>query len=58
LVTFTLEESDGMTMVTVVESGLSELPDELYDRTLDENSSGWTAELADLRELLERSAVA
>lgn len=52
-VTFTLEEFEGMTTVTVVESGLSRLPDELYDRTLEENSSGWTAELADLQQHLE-----
>ncbi len=52
-VTFTLEEADGETTVTVVESGLSELPDELYSRCLEENSSGWTAEMADLERHLE-----
>mgnify|MGYP001818516628 CR=1 FL=1 len=56
-VTFTLEESAGMTTVTVRETGLSLLPDELYDRTLEENSSGWKAELADLVALLANAAV-
>ncbi len=54
-VTFTLEEADGMTTVKVVESGFSELPDELYVRTVNENSSGWTAEMADLQRHLERA---
>jgi uncharacterized protein YndB with AHSA1/START domain len=48
LVTFTLDEAAGRTTVTVVESGLSSLPDELYASTMKENSSGWDAELADL----------
>lgn len=52
-VTFTLEEADGMTTVKVVESGFSELPDELYVRTMRDNSSGWTAEMADLERHLE-----
>lgn len=57
-VTFTLDEADGMTTVTVVESGLSELPDELYAKTIEENSSGWTAELADLEAYLVRGVAA
>ena len=52
-VTFTLEEANGMTTVKVVESGFSELPDELYVRTMRANSSGWTAEMADLERHLE-----
>ena len=52
-VTFTLEEAEGMTTVKIVESGLSELPDELYTRTMEENSSGWVAEMADLQSHLE-----
>ena len=52
-VTFTLEETAGQTTVTVVESGLAALPPELYDQTLEENSSGWTAEMADLQQFLE-----
>lgn len=52
LVTFTLEEADGATAVTVVESGISLLPDELHGRCLEENSSGWTAEMGDLQDYL------
>jgi uncharacterized protein YndB with AHSA1/START domain len=48
LVTITLSEAGGATDVTVEESGLAALPRDVYDRTLEENSSGWTAELADL----------
>lgn len=48
LVTFTLRDVDGGTDVIVEESGLAALPGDVYDRTLEENSSGWTAELADL----------
>ena len=56
-VTFVLEEAAGITTVTVRETGLSLLPDELYDRTLEENSSGWTAEMGDLVALLSNAAV-
>lgn len=52
-VTFTLEEDEGMTTVKVVESGLSELPEELYATSMKENSTGWTAEMADLQRHLE-----
>jgi uncharacterized protein YndB with AHSA1/START domain len=48
LVTFTLTQVDGGTEVTVEETGLATLPGDVYDRTLEENSSGWTAEFADL----------
>lgn len=56
-VTFTLAEADGVTTVTVRETGLSLLPDELYGRTLEENSSGWAAEMGDLAALLANAAV-
>ncbi|NNF63818.1 MAG: ATPase [Acidimicrobiia bacterium] len=56
-VTFTLDEQEGMTTITVVESGLSELPDELYAKTVKENTSGWEAELADLGHHLSTSAM-
>jgi len=52
LVTFTLTEVPGGTNVQVVESGLASLPDEVYDRTLQENTSGWKAEFADLEAYL------
>lgn len=56
-VTFSLEESAGITTVTVRETGLSKLPDQLYDRTLEENSSGWRAEFADLAAFLVNTPV-
>lgn len=52
LVTFSLTEVPGGTRLRVVESGLASLPDSLYDRTLQENTSGWKAELDDLRQHL------
>jgi uncharacterized protein YndB with AHSA1/START domain len=55
-VTFTLEEAEGITTVRVVETGFSELPDELYGRAFKENSSGWSAEMADLQRHLEAVA--
>jgi uncharacterized protein YndB with AHSA1/START domain len=48
LVTFTLTQVNGGTDLRVEETGLSALPGDVYDRRLEENSSGWTAELADL----------
>jgi uncharacterized protein YndB with AHSA1/START domain len=55
-VTFTLEEGDDVTTVKVVETGFAELPDELYTGCFEENSSGWTAEMADLQRHLEAVA--
>ena len=55
-VTFTLEEAAGQTTITVVESGLAALPEELYDKTIEENTSGWKAELEDLIGYLARLA--
>lgn len=52
-VCFHLTSREGGTEITVIESGLAALPDELYGRTLEENSSGWESELEDLRRLLE-----
>ncbi len=51
-VTFTLDEDAGRTVVTVVESGLAALPDDLYTQTIEENTSGWEGELADLERYL------
>ncbi len=48
VVEFTLSTVDGGTMVRVVETGFASLPDEIYKRSLDENTSGWKAEVEDL----------
>ncbi len=55
-VTFTLSEVEGTTTVTVAETGLAALPDELHGKTLEENTSGWRSELADLQQYLARVA--
>ena len=52
-VDFTLEEIEEGTRLVLVESGLAELPSALYERTLRENTSGWDAELTDLRQHLD-----
>lgn len=52
LVEFTLSAEGDATRVTLVESGFSDLPDEAYQEQYDDNSSGWDAELNDLRDYL------
>ena len=52
LVQFILEHQGDMTRLTLVESGFSSLPDEIYQQHLEENSNGWDAELADLQAFL------
>lgn len=52
LVEFTLEPLGDGTRLTLVESGFSTLPDESYEERLQENTSGWTAELTDLSRYL------
>ena len=51
LVEFTLEEMDEgeATLLTLVESGFSGLPDEIRDRSRADNERGWDEELQDLR---------
>ena len=56
LVTFTLTADDGTTVVRVEETGFDELPAELRQKTLEENTSGWKAEFSDLEEFLDGSA--
>jgi uncharacterized protein YndB with AHSA1/START domain len=48
LVTFTLEEIDSGTQVTVTETGFATLPQAAREHVLAENTSGWRAELQDL----------
>ncbi len=51
-VEFTLEEAADGTLVRVVETGFAALPDEFYESTLEDNRSGWRAELRDLGDYL------
>lgn len=55
LVTFTLEDVDGGTRLTLVETGFDSLPEGVG--SYDENSSGWTYELNELVEFLQKEAV-
>lgn len=54
LVEFTLEPHGDGTRLTLVESGFAALPDDHYQGRFEENSSGWTAELADLKKHLSK----
>ena len=57
-VVFHLDESDGQTTVTVSETGFSELPDDIYEQRLRDNTEGWAHELDELRHILEEASVA
>jgi uncharacterized protein YndB with AHSA1/START domain len=52
LVEFSLEPAVSGTRVTVVESGLADLPDGVYESVLADNTSGWRAEFRDLEAFL------
>jgi uncharacterized protein YndB with AHSA1/START domain len=52
LVTFTLEQADEGTRLTLVESGFASLPEEIRDRHLAGNTQGWQEELGELAALL------
>ncbi len=58
LVEFTLTEHKSGTLLTVVETGFAQLNGSEDDRTqaAQENTKGWQAELADLKEYAERPA--
>ena len=42
LVEFRIEESDGVSVVTMTESGFSKLPEEMAKASFEQNSGGWT----------------
>ena len=48
LVTFTLEEADGGTRVTVTETGFGELFEHRRQRALQDNTGGWKIQMAAL----------
>lgn len=56
LVTFSLSEVREGTRVRVVETGFASLPEDLYDRSLEENTKGWESEFDDLRRHLLQEA--
>lgn len=47
-VEITLTPEGENTRLTLVESGFAQLPDDLYQESIDANSGGWDAELGDL----------
>lgn len=53
LVEFTLEDTDGGTRVTVVESGFDALPAERRDLALRMNTQGWSAQIENVRRHVE-----
>ena len=56
LVEFTLSTDGSTTIVTVVESGFSALPADIAERCLEDNTSGWNAEMQDLLDSLTAAA--
>jgi uncharacterized protein YndB with AHSA1/START domain len=52
-VEFTLEPAGAGTRLTVVESGFSQLPEDLYRKAFDGNTEGWAKELAELAGYLD-----
>jgi uncharacterized protein YndB with AHSA1/START domain len=52
LVEFSLSTDGASTVVTVVESGFASLPADIAVRTLEDNTSGWDAEMQDLVDYL------
>lgn len=47
-VEITLEDVDGRTRLTLIESGFARLPDDLYGQALAGNDHGWDSELTEL----------
>lgn len=57
LVEFKLEEADGGTRVSVVESGFASFPEEEYEQAIGGNETGWDSELSDLVEYVSAREV-
>ena len=52
-VSFSLEEIEGGTRLTLVESGFASLPDQIAQQSQEENDGGWRDELEELKTYLE-----
>ncbi|MFE5571782.1 SRPBCC domain-containing protein [Amycolatopsis japonica] len=52
-VEFTLAPNGGGTRLTVVETGFSQLPDDVHQVAFEGNTNGWAAELGELIEYLD-----
>jgi uncharacterized protein YndB with AHSA1/START domain len=55
-VEFTLAPTGGGTLLTVVESGFAQLPEDSHRKAFDGNTEGWASELGELVEYLDASA--
>jgi uncharacterized protein YndB with AHSA1/START domain len=53
--TYRLEEENGGTRVTVTETGLEALPDEIRQQRIDSTAQGYATVLADMKAYVERS---
>lgn len=56
LVTFTLQDADGGTLLTVSESGFDKLPPQLRAKAFAENEGGWQAQTELIRKYLEHAS--
>ena len=55
-VEFTLKPAGRGTVLTVVESGFAQLPEDSYRKAFDGNTEGWASELGELVEYLDANA--
>jgi len=56
LVAFTLEEADGATLLTVVESGFDRIPASRRSKAFEGNSTGWAIQLENIHKHLAAKA--
>ncbi|MDQ6810181.1 MAG: SRPBCC family protein [Verrucomicrobiota bacterium] len=56
LVEFNLEEKDGGTLLTVIESGFAKLPAHRRDEAFRMNDDGWAQQLKDIEEHVTRAS--
>src|SRR5215475_1232554 len=55
-VEFTLQPTSTGTLLTVVESGFAQLPEDIYRKAYDGNTQGWASELGELADYLDAAA--
>ena len=53
LVVFTLEEVEGGTLLTVVESGFNKIPTSRRAKALEMNSNGWAIQMENIKRHLD-----
>ena len=55
-VEFSLQSAGAGTLLTVVESGFAQLPEDAHHTAFDGNAGGWTSELGELTDYLDAAA--